>query len=109
MSTQTMPSVRAKIDRMVDRPDSSVKAYASATIGGAYAIHGITVRENDRGLFVTMPSTKFTRNGQTEYSDTFHPVTGEAREALHNAVLEAYEQQLGQTDAPANTPMEQTM
>ena len=106
MSTQTMPSVRAKIDRMVDRPDSSVKAYASATIGGAYAIHGITVRENDRGLFVTMPSTKFTRNGQTEYSDT---VTGEAREALHNAVLEAYEQQLGQTDAPDNTPMEQTM
>ncbi len=109
MSTQAPPTIRAKIDRMVDRPDSSVKAYASATIGGAYAIHGIAVRDSERGLFVSMPSTKFTRNGQTEYSETFHPVTGEAREALHNAVLEAYEQQLGQADAPVNTPMEQTM
>ncbi len=109
MSTQATPTIRAKIDRMVDRPNSSVQAYASATIGGAYAIHGIAVRDSERGLFVSMPSTKFTRNGQTEYSETFHPVTGEAREALHNAVLEAYEQQLGQTDAPVNTPMEQTM
>ena len=100
MSTQNLPAVRVKIDRMIDRPDSSVKAYASATIGGAFAVHDIAVRENDRGLFVTMPSVKFTKNGKTEYADTFHPVTAEAREALYNAVLDAYNQQLGLVSGP---------
>ena len=34
------PQVKARIDRLVDG-DSKTKAFASATIGGAFAVHGI--------------------------------------------------------------------
>lgn len=48
------PQVEARIDRMVDG-DFKTKAYASATIGGAFAVHGIRVIESDKGRFISMP------------------------------------------------------
>ena len=39
MSAKT--SISARIDRMVDFSNSKVKAVASVTIGGAFAVHGI--------------------------------------------------------------------
>ena len=41
MSAKT--SISARIDRMVDSANSKVKAVASVTIGGAFAVHGIKV------------------------------------------------------------------
>ena len=38
----TTPQVEARIDRLVDG-DFKTKAFASATIGGAFAVHGIRV------------------------------------------------------------------
>ena len=51
------PFIQARIDRLIDYGDSHVKAYASANIGGAFAIHGIKVIESAKGLFVAMPQT----------------------------------------------------
>ena len=50
------PQVEARIDRMVDG-DFKTKAYASATIGGAFAVHGIRVIESDKGRFMAKPNT----------------------------------------------------
>ena len=36
----TTPQVEARIDRLMDG-DFKTKAFASATIGGAFAVHGI--------------------------------------------------------------------
>ena len=92
---QDSPTVSVRIDRMVDREDSKVKAYASANIGGAFAIHGIRVVDSQKGLFVSMPQNSYKDgNGNTKYSDVFHAVTAEARTELNSAVLSAYEQRL---------------
>lgn len=85
--------VRATINRLVDKPDSSVKAFASASFDGYYAVHGIKVCEGEKGLFVSMPSNSYTgQNGEKKYQDIFHPVTKGAREALNTAVIGAYKQ-----------------
>ena len=93
------PYVEARIDRLIDYANSKVKASASASIGGAFAIHGIRVIESQNGLFVQMPQKSFQRDGNTEYRDIFHPITAEARSELYNKVLEAYEQKLAEAEA----------
>ena len=91
---QDYPTVSVRIDRMVDREDSKVKAYASANIGGAFAIHGIRVVDSQKGLFVQMPQRSYEKDGATKYEDIFHPITADARTELNSAVLSAYEQRL---------------
>ena len=92
--TTNIPTIQARIDHITGY--EKVKAFASANIGGAFAIHGLRVVDGENGLFVAMPSTSFQRDGKTEYQETFHPVSGEARKALNDAVLEAYEQKLSE-------------
>lgn len=90
--------VKATINRIVDKPDSMIKAYASVSFDGAFAVHGIKVCESEKGRFVSMPSTPYKdRNGETKYSDTFHPISKGAREALNQSVLNAYDIKLQQT------------
>ena len=87
-----LPSISARIDRMVNYEGSNVRAIASVNIGGAFAIRGFKVYESeDKGLSVLCPATK-SNNGK--YYEDAHPITGEARTALNNAVLDAYEQRL---------------
>ena len=92
--TSNLPTIQARIDHITGY--EKVKAFASANIGGAFAIHGMRVVDGEKGLFVAMPSTSFQRDGKTEYQETFHPVSGEARKALNDAVIEAYEQKLAE-------------
>lgn len=93
--TTPMPSIQAKIDRLSDFEGSKVKAFASANIG-SFAVHGLRVVEGEKGMFVAMPSTSYQKNGKTEYQETFHPVSADARKALGDAVLQAYEQKLAE-------------
>ena len=101
------PQIEARIDRMVDG-DYKTKAYASVTIAGAFAVHGLRVIETDKGRFISMPQESYKKNGETVYNDT-----AEARTALVDAVNDAYEQRLQERmeqseDAPAQG-MEQQM
>lgn len=94
---QAAPALSVRIDRMVDYENSSVRAIASANIGGAFAIHGIKVINSQKGLFVSMPQSSYQdRDGNTKYSDIFHPITTEARTGLKDAVLDAYEAKLAE-------------
>lgn len=94
---QAAPAFSVRIDRMVDYENSSVRAIASANIGGAFAIHGIKVIDSQKGLFVSMPQSSYQdRDGNTKYSDIFHPITAEARTGLKDAVLDAYETKLAE-------------
>lgn len=92
--------VKATINRIMNNPDSMIRAYASVSFDGAFAVHGIKVCENEKGRFVSMPSTSYKdRNGETKYSDIFHPISKGAREALNRSVLNAYDLKLQQTQA----------
>lgn len=86
--------IKVQIDRMVNVEGSKVKAYASANIGGAFAIHGLRVIDSQKGLFVQMPQNSYQKDGKTKYNDIFHPITADARSELNDAVLSAYEQRL---------------
>lgn len=114
---EAMPTIRARIDRLADFENSKVKAFASANIG-PFAVHGLRVVDGEKGMFVAMPSTSYQKDGKTEYQETFHPVSGEARKALNDAVLQAYEQKLAEEqtedesmkmDETEEQPLTQTM
>ena len=92
--------ISASINKMVDNPDSATKAFASVTLDGMFAVHGLRVMESEKGRFVNMPSTSYKdRDGNTQYNDTFHAITKSAREAINQAVLNAYEFKLQQVQA----------
>ena len=92
--------VKATINRIMNNPDSMIKAYASVSFDGAFAVHGIRVCENEKGRFVSMPSSSYKdRNGETKYNEIFHPISKGAREALNQSVLNAYDYKLQQMQA----------
>ena len=91
----------------MDYDNSKLKAIASVNIGGAFAIHGLRVIDSQKGLFVQMPQNSFQRDGKTEYSDIFHPITAEARSELNSKVLEAYEQEFTEAESESEDSDEQ--
>lgn len=91
----TVPEISVRIDKMLDG-QGKTKAFASANIGGAFAVHGMRVIETDKGRFIAMPQDSYMMGKEKKYTDIFHAVTAEARAALIEAVNAAYEQQLSQ-------------
>lgn len=90
----SVPKITAKIDRMTN-PDAKIKAYASVNIGGAFVVKDIAVMDSKNGLFARMPCRSYKDGkGEIQYSDTVFALTAEARTALNNAVVSAYEEQL---------------
>ena len=113
-SAQTLvPDISVRIDKIFNDETKKLKAFASANIG-PFAVHGIRVFENEKGMFVNMPSNSYKdAQGNTQYEDVFHPVTKEAREALVRHVIDGYTHALEQaqagSQAPVPTSVSQTM
>ena len=80
----TPVDIQVRIDKLLDG-DSSTKAFASATIGNAFAVHDIRITEKDDKVMVNMPFRSYKANGETKYVDTFHPITTEAHNQLYDA------------------------
>ena len=86
--------VKAQIDRFIGK-DNRIKAYASVILGGEYVIRDIAVMDSKNGLFARMPYRSYKdRNGDTQYSDVAFALNETSRNAVSDAVLEAYEQRL---------------
>ena len=103
--------IKVRIDKLMIGEDSA-KAFASATIGGAFAVHDIRITEKDNKVTVGMPFRSYKSGSETRYVDTFHPITAEARAALVAAVTEAYEAALEQElsgPKQSKAPMSQYM
>lgn len=66
------------------------KAWEAVTLDNEFAVHGIKVMENEKGLWVSMPARK---DAKGEFQDVFHPITKEAREKIIKAVLDAYQKE----------------
>ena len=91
--------VKAQIDRFIGK-DNRVKAYASVILGGEYVIRDIAVMDSKNGLFARMPYRTYKdRNGDTQYSDVVFALNETSRNAVSDAVLEAYEQRLHLAEA----------
>lgn len=76
----------------------NLKGIASVSINEEFVVRGVRIYEGDNGLYVKMPSQKY----DGEYKDICFPITAESRTALHNAVMEAYEQKLSQQEEQTN-------
>lgn len=89
----------AKIDRMIERENATVKAYASVNIGGEFVIKDIAVVDGQKGMFARMPFRSYKgANGDTKYSDIAFALTDEARQSLNDAVLGAYREALEESE-----------
>ena len=98
-ATKSKIPVSAKIDRMIDRENATVKAYASVNIGGAFVIKDIAVVDGQKGMFPRMPFRSYkTGSGETKYSDIAFALTDEARQSLNDAVLGAYREALEESE-----------
>lgn len=94
--SHSIPEISVRIDKLFCDENKKLKAFASANIG-PFAVHGIRVFENDKGMFINMPSNSYTdAQGNKQYEDVFHPVTREGRDLLVKNVLDAYNQALEQ-------------
>ena len=73
-----LPYIKARIDKLVDVDDCNTKAFASVTVSGAVAIHGIRVMNSRKRLFVAMPASNYVdENGETKFSEIAHPISKE--------------------------------
>lgn len=97
-NTNTALSVSVKVYPQQDK--GNLLAFASATIGGCFAVNGLRVMDSEKGKFVAMPSNK---GNDGKYHDICCPTTAEMRKALDAAVLGAYEQ-ARETPEPEKTP-----
>ncbi len=92
-----LPYIKARIDKLVDVDDCNTKAFASVTVGGAVAIHGIRVMNSRKGLFVAMPASNYVdENSETKFSEIAHPISKEAIDGLNSKVMDAYNQALNE-------------
>ena len=64
-----------------------LKAVASVTFDGQFAVHDIKVISTEDKLFIVMPSRK---NSDGTYRDIAHPLNSPFRGQLETAVLPAY-------------------
>lgn len=87
------PNVSARITWVNDNPSQNKKAAASVTIANAFQVHGVSIVDGPKGLFVSMPQRQMTdKNGEKKFVEIAHPVTADMRKAIYDAVLGAYTQ-----------------
>lgn len=80
--------VKVKVYPLQKENGGNLLAFASATIGGCFAVNGIRVMDSEKGKFVAMPSSKGNDN---KYHDICCPTTAEMRQAINTAVLGEYQ------------------
>lgn len=73
--------------------EGKMRAVVSVTFDDAFVVHDIKIIDGNEKMFVAMPSRK-TPTG--EFKDIVHPITSEAREELHKAIIAAYEKFLAE-------------
>lgn len=96
----------------VNRPEASVRAFATITLGEAFKITNVAVVEGkEQQVFVSMPSFRSKErdeHNQPVYKDVCNPITKEFREELYGDILELYAQmeQTGKTEIVKETAEE---
>ena len=67
--------------------NTKLVAKASVTFDSAFVVHGFSIVNGKKGLFVSMPTLK-SKDG--EYIDIAHPITSGGRTDLIKKIMDAY-------------------
>ena len=82
---------KVKIRKLIN-DSTALKAVCSVTLDDQYVVHGVKVIKANNSTFMIMPcDTHKDADGNDVYRDIFHPITSDARKAMEEAVLAAYE------------------
>ena len=76
--------------RLAKSTNGKLKAVASITIDGCFAVHDIKIIAGDNGPFIAMPSRK---TPEGDFKDIAHPINPEARAMISDLILKAYREQ----------------
>jgi stage V sporulation protein G len=71
--------------------ESRLRGVATITFDESFVVHDIRIIEGENGIFVAMPSKK-TPNGT--FRDIAHPIHGEMRKMIEDAIDAAYKDAL---------------
>lgn len=67
--------------------NTKVVARASVTFDSAFVVHGFSIVNGSKGLFVSMPTYK---NKDDDYIDIAHPITADGRSTFIKKIMDAY-------------------
>ena len=90
--------------------NSSVKANGSMVVAGAFVVK-FALMEGKEGLFVSLPSEKYVKDGETKYTDKVWILKNEVRADVNKLVIAAYNNkiQASTEDQGSHTPADQTV
>ena len=99
---EATPALPMKLDVSVRpiEPKGNLVGFASLKINDSFVIDDFKVLQNDKGIFVGMPS-KPDKNSKTGYRETARPITKEFRAELTEAVTAAYHAEVEKLKARA--------
>lgn len=80
-------SVRIYLPKAEGKDLGKLLGFASVNLGGLFSVHNIRIYDSDKGLFAAMPQRQ---GNDGKYYDICNPTTLEMREALQDAILDAY-------------------
>lgn len=69
------------------RKEGKLKAFFDLTFDGVFIIKGLKIVEGSKGLFVSMPRQK---NSKEVWDDICHPITKEFKDKLEELAISAY-------------------
>ena len=81
--------VSVKVFPVPPKENSNLRAFATITLGGVFAVKNLRVVEGAKGTFVSMPQAK---GKDDNHYDTCFPTTKEMRKEISDAVLSKYAQ-----------------
>ena len=85
--------VSVKVFPIQPKEGSNLRAFASITLGGVFAVNDLRIVEGSKGTFVAMPQTKGRgKDNEEKYFDVCFPTTKEMRKEISDAVLSKYAQ-----------------
>lgn len=76
--------------RLFNKKNNNLKAFVQVELDSELVLTGIKLVKGNKGFFLGMPSQKW--DSDEEYHDIYFPITGEFREELTEAVIEAYKE-----------------
>jgi len=83
--------IKATVKLMKDQT-KNLKAFADITLDESFVVKGFKVMSGSKGLFVSMPSQKLTKEKDgKQYEDTAFPITAGFRKQLIETIIAEYE------------------
>ena len=83
-----MKVTRVYVERKVLENNPIIRGFASIEFDNCFVVKNLRLIENEKGLFVAMPSRK---KSDGKWEDSAHPITQECRTMIEKAVWDAYE------------------